>query len=105
MMVLELGLFFFVLLGSKLVLGLIAVYMLLPGDAVCATCDAETLPLEHPRGTRRLVGLLRLQRRWCMECRRESLTRCPRPTKRHGRRAVGPSSRAADPVAERSRRP
>lgn len=74
-MVLDLVLLFFVLLGSKLLLGVIAVYMLIPRDATCTVCDAETLPLEHPRGTARLLRVLRLQRRWCMECRRESLAR------------------------------
>src|SRR5688500_10161661 len=71
----DLALFWFVLLGSKIVLGVVAVYMLLPRDAVCSICDAETLPIEHARGTDRLMRVLRLQRRWCMECRRESLTR------------------------------
>jgi hypothetical protein len=75
MMLIDFGLFFFVLLGSKLLLGVIAVYLLIPRDAACTLCDAELLPIEHPRGTGRLLRLLRLQRRWCMECRRESLTR------------------------------
>lgn len=75
MMALELGLFFFVLLGSKIVLGCVLVYMLLPRDPECSTCDAETLPLETPRGMRRLLHALRLQRRWCMECQRETLAR------------------------------
>lgn len=74
-MIIDFSLFFFVLLGSKILLGIIAVYMLIPRDAVCTLCDAELLPLEHPRGSRMLLRLLRLQRRWCMECRRESLTR------------------------------
>jgi len=73
--VLELSLFFFVLLGSKVVLGVVAVYMLLPRDATCSICDAETLPIEHPRGTDRLLRWMRLQRRWCMECRKSSLAR------------------------------
>jgi hypothetical protein len=75
MMLLDFSLFFFVLLGSKILLGVIAVYLLIPRDAVCTLCDAELLPIEHPRGTGRLLRLLHLQRRWCMECRRESLTR------------------------------
>jgi hypothetical protein len=75
MKLLDLSLFFFVLLGSKILLGLIAVYLLIPRDAVCTLCDAELLPIEHPRGTARLLSLFRLQRRWCMECQRESLTR------------------------------
>lgn len=75
MTVIDFTLFFFVLLGSKILLGLVAVYLLIPRDAVCTLCDAELLPIEHPRGTARLLRLCRLQRRWCMECQRESLTR------------------------------
>jgi hypothetical protein len=91
-MVIDFGLFFFVLLGSKILLGGIAVYLLIPRDAVCTLCDAELLPIEHPRGARRLLRLLRLQRRWCMECRRESLTR---------RLSLRPGGRRASlPVAE-----
>jgi hypothetical protein len=75
MMILELGLFFFVLLGSKVLLGAVAVYMLLPQDPKCVICDAEMLPIECAPGTGRLFRLLRLQRRWCMECRRETLAR------------------------------
>lgn len=74
-MLFDLTLFFFVLLGSKILLGVIAVYLLIPRDAACTLCDAELLPIEHPRGTRWLLAMLRLQRRWCMECQRESLTR------------------------------
>jgi hypothetical protein len=76
MMLLDFGLFFFVLLGSKILLGVIAVYLLIPRDAACTLCDAELLPLQHARGTVHLLRILRLQRRWCMECQRESLTRC-----------------------------
>ena len=74
-MLVELVLFFFVLLGSKILLGAVVVYMLVPHEIECTICDAETLPLQHPRGTILVLRLLRLQRRWCMECRRESLAR------------------------------
>jgi hypothetical protein len=74
-MLLDLSLLFFVLLGSKIVLGAVAIYMLLSRDATCVICDAETLPIEHPRGTQLLLRVLRLQWRWCMECQRGSLTR------------------------------
>lgn len=89
MMALELALFFFVLLGSKIVLGIAVVYMLLPRDTVCSQCDAETLPMEHRRGTGRVLRVLRLQRRWCMECHRESLAR-RLPLRRAARRAPLP---------------
>jgi len=74
-MLFELLLFFFVLLGSKILLGVIAVWMLIPRDVHCSICDSEMLPLEHPRGTGFVLRVFRLQRRWCMECRREALTR------------------------------
>jgi hypothetical protein len=91
-MFVELGLFFFVLLGSKVLLGAVVVYLLLPQDPKCVICDAEMLPIESVAGTARLFALFRLQRRWCMECRRETLARCVplRPVR----------SAAAGPVAQ-----
>jgi hypothetical protein len=75
MTLLEYTFVFFVLLGSKILLGAVAVYMLLPDEPSCATCDAELLPLVPPPGAAWLLGALRLERRWCMECRRETLAR------------------------------
>jgi hypothetical protein len=72
---LEVSLFFFVLLGSKMLLAAVAVYMLLPQEPQCVICDAEMLPIEAPPAAARLLILFRLQRRWCMECRRETLAR------------------------------
>jgi hypothetical protein len=103
MMAVELGVFFFVLLGSKIALGAVAVYMLIPFDDDCAVCDAPTLPLEHARGTGRVLRLLRLRRRWCMECRREALTRVRAATV--AGRADSSSNRALRPAVERSRPP
>jgi hypothetical protein len=74
-MALEMALFFFVLLGSKILLGAVAVYMLLPQDSRCVLCDAEMLPITVPRGADPLLRALRLQRRWCMECGAETLAR------------------------------
>lgn len=74
-MMLEFGLFFFVLLGSKILLGIVVVYLLLPHDPRCVICDAEMLPIRPPRAAAGVLGLIRLQRRWCMECRRETLAR------------------------------
>ena len=74
-MLLDLSLIFVVLLGSKILIGAVAIYMLLSRDTTCVICDAETLPIQHARGTTRLLRLMRLQRRWCMECQKESLTR------------------------------
>jgi len=77
MLALEVGLFFFVLLGSKVLFGAVVVYMLLPQDPQCVICDDAMLPIEAPRAAGRLLALLRLERRWCMECRRETLARRP----------------------------
>jgi hypothetical protein len=86
----DLGLFFFVLLGSKLLAGAITVYLLLPQDPRCVICDAEMLTIEPVRGMRRLLHALRLERRWCMECRRETLARlrASRPAHRQAPRPV-----------------
>jgi hypothetical protein len=84
---------FFVLLGSKFLMGMAAVYLLLPEDPRCNLCDAELLMLATPSGVTGMFRLLRLERRWCMECRRESL--CRREER------LGPArGRAAGPVAE-----
>lgn len=77
MMLLELGLVFFVLLGSKILLGCVAVYMLLPQASSCEICDGALLPIvAHPAAAPAL-RLFRLERRWCMQCRRETLARVP----------------------------
>lgn len=75
MLALEVGLFFFVLLGSKVLFGAVVVYMLLPHEPQCIICDDAMLPIEPPRGARGVLALFRLERRWCMECRRETLAR------------------------------
>ncbi|HSJ25001.1 MAG TPA: hypothetical protein VK929_10055 [Longimicrobiales bacterium] len=75
MLLLEFGLFFFVLLGSKILLAAVVIYLLLPQDPRCVICDADMLPIRAPRSAARVLRLLRLQRRWCMECRRETLAR------------------------------
>src|SRR5687767_3984843 len=91
-MLFDLLFLFFVLLGSKIVIGAVAIYLLLSRDATCVTCDAEMLPIEHPRGTIRLLRALRLQRRWCMECQRGALTRA--------QPLAVPERQAALPVAQ-----
>jgi hypothetical protein len=75
MPLLEISLFFFVLLGSKVLLGIVVVYMLLPQDPRCDICDDAMLPIAAPRTVAGLLRLVRLERRWCMECRRETLSR------------------------------
>ncbi len=81
MVIFEYALFWFVLLGSKVLLGIVVIYQLLPKDRHCATCDAEILPLESPRIITRVLRVMRIQRYWCIECDRQSLGR-PLPSRR-----------------------
>ncbi len=81
MIVAEVALFWFVLLGSKLLLGLVVIYQLLPKDRQCAVCNAELLPLMSPTLVARMLRVARVQRYWCMECDRQSLGR-PQPLRR-----------------------
>ena len=72
---LGLAFFWFILLGSKLLLGSIVLYLLLPKDRECAVCNSELLPLESPRLAWLVLKLFRVQRYWCIECDRQSLGR------------------------------
>lgn len=63
-------LFLFIAFGSKLLLALLMIYMLLPSVRSCNSCDGETL-LIRPTGSRRVLYALtlgRVQRRWCPRC-------------------------------------
>ncbi|HEX2095085.1 MAG TPA: hypothetical protein VHG28_21980 [Longimicrobiaceae bacterium] len=70
-------LFIFVAFGSKLLLALVTIYLLLPAELRCAECDEETIQLRMgPVGrfcSRLLLG--QLQRRWCPRCGWEGLSR------------------------------
>ena len=74
-LVLELAFCVFVLFGTKVILGVIVIWWLIPSDASCLSCDAPVLPLEPWPGSARLLRAFGLARRWCMECGRESLGR------------------------------
>jgi hypothetical protein len=74
-------LYFFVAFGSKLLLALVTIYLLLPSVSSCNGCDEETLLLQMGRG-RRFVSLIflgRVQRRWCPRCGWEGYARVRRP--------------------------
>ncbi|CAN5816072.1 hypothetical protein BH23GEM6_BH23GEM6_08180 [soil metagenome] len=63
-------LFLFIAFGSKLLLALLMIYMLLPTQTSCNSCDEETL-LIQPSGAGRFFNRLsggRVQRRWCPRC-------------------------------------
>jgi hypothetical protein len=63
-------LFAFVAVGTKLLLALVTIYLLLPADRRCDLCDGETLPLRMGPAGRALGRLMRrhLGRRWCPAC-------------------------------------
>jgi hypothetical protein len=88
-------LFLFVAFGSKLLLALVMIYLLLPTERSCDECDGETL-LIRPEGGARLLGWLtrgRIQRRWCPRCSWYGLARVSRPftlPRSAGRRAGAP---------------
>ncbi|NLG61989.1 MAG: hypothetical protein GX539_07060 [Candidatus Cloacimonetes bacterium] len=80
MNVLALSFTFFVIVLSKVILGLITCWLLMPRDDTCPACDARMLPVEAQSGRRRLYRVLHLQRRWCMECGEEMVGRRSRVT-------------------------
>ena len=71
--------FAFAALGSKLMLGLWCVWLVLPEGTECSRCDAFTTQLEPPQGLRRVYGWCRIQQRWCPSCGEHFLARGNRP--------------------------
>jgi hypothetical protein len=70
-------LFLFIAFGSKLLLALVMIYLLLPSERSCNSCDGETLMI-HPTGTGGLLARLsrgRIQQRWCPRCEWYGLSR------------------------------
>jgi hypothetical protein len=94
------SIFFFLAFGAKLLLALVMIYMLLPGDRRCNQCDDETLLLQLSRGRLWLARacLDRLQRRWCPACGWEGYARASRPASRVF--AIGASARRRDDARE-----
>jgi hypothetical protein len=74
-------LFFFIAFGSKVVLALVMIYLLLPTDRRCSQCDEETLLLRtNPIGRWAFaLSLRRVQWRWCPRCGWEGLARSAAP--------------------------
>jgi hypothetical protein len=70
-------LFLFIAFGSKLLLALVMIYMLLPGDRSCNSCDEDTLLIRSDGGGRIFSKLTfgRVQRRWCPRCGWDGLAR------------------------------
>jgi hypothetical protein len=91
-------LYFFVVLGAKLLLALLTIYFLLPAESTCNQCDEDTILLQARAGSRlvSLVCLGTLQRRWCPRCGWEGFARA-------GERRPLKLLVQADPVVQRSR--
>jgi hypothetical protein len=72
-------LFFFIAMGSKLLLALLMIYLLLPSDRQCNLCDEETLLLQlsGANGWFARLCMGTLQRRWCPACGWEGYARSP----------------------------
>ena len=71
--------FGFVALGSKVILGFWAVWILLPAERECARCDGFTTQVEPRRGLRTVYRWCRIQDRWCPGCGEHYLARGRRP--------------------------
>jgi hypothetical protein len=84
-------LFFFLAVGAKLLLALVMIYLLLPAERSCNSCDGETLLMQMGRSNRLLSWLCRgrLQRRWCPACGWEGYAR---PVRAPTERALSPES-------------
>lgn len=69
--------FFFIAFGSKLILAMAMIYLLLPQDRSCSRCDGETLLVRPSLIGRLTTGLSfgRIEWRWCPSCGQESLSR------------------------------
>ncbi|HEX7241195.1 MAG TPA: hypothetical protein VF263_13055 [Longimicrobiaceae bacterium] len=70
-------LFIFVAFGSKLLLGLVTIFLLLDSDSRCSECDGETILLRMGPLGRTASWLMfgQIQRRWCPRCGWEGTTR------------------------------
>jgi hypothetical protein len=70
-------LFIFVAFGAKLLLALVMIYLLLPGELRCNQCDHETLLIRSKLAGRlgSALTLGRVQWRWCPRCGWEGLGR------------------------------
>ena len=95
------ALFIFIALGTKLILALVTIYLLLPDDQRCSGCDTETLLMEMDGGVRlvsRMTGG-RVERRWCPKCGWDGLGR-GRPGSRWSVPVETPHSPRQTPTTE-----
>jgi len=98
-------LFLFIAFGSKLLLALLMIYMLLSTETSCNSCNEETL-LIQPTGVGRVFTRLsggRVQRRWCPRCNWFGFARRIAPASRQmaiGSRIPGRSTRDRPEINE-----
>jgi hypothetical protein len=71
--------FGFVVIGARLMLGIIVIYLLICDERQCIRCDACTVIVQAPPALRGMIRLLRLELRWCMRCERSALARITPP--------------------------
>ncbi len=83
-------------IGAKLILGLAAIYYLMPSDGRCSACDGDTLPLVGSLPGDLLGRVLRVQKRWCVRCGRTHFAR----RSRERRIFVGRSEKRTPAVKE-----
>lgn len=70
MLALQLAVFVFFTIGIKVVLGVLACWLLLPTERDCPACDGESVAVEAARGAGWLARMTRVGRRWCIRCAR-----------------------------------
>lgn len=86
--------FAFATLGSKVLLGLWVVWIVLPDKPECCRCDGITTQIEARHGLRGVYRICRIQRRWCPECGESFLARGRQPPQLY----VGASLPEREPV-------
>jgi hypothetical protein len=71
--------FGFVVIGARVVLAVVVIYLLTPSQHSCIGCDGETLVLTAAPGFVRIGRLFAVERRWCVRCGRTTLIRSMPP--------------------------
>jgi hypothetical protein len=87
-------LFFFLAFGSKVVLAVAMIYLMLDSDRACPSCDNETMAIRL-EGWKRSLGFLTrgyVEHRWCPRCQWDGLTRTGRGSHAGTRSASGSPS-------------
>ncbi|HUH11644.1 MAG TPA: hypothetical protein VMK65_00985 [Longimicrobiales bacterium] len=70
MLTLQLAAFVFFTIGIKVILGVLACWLLLPTERCCPACDGASVSVEPAWGAAWLSRVTRVRRRWCLRCTR-----------------------------------